>query len=190
MFVIGEIVVEDTVARRQFCCDLARCKGACCTVEGGRGAPLLDNETVELDAVLPFVRKYLSAEHLDVIGKYGAYEGPAGDRATTCYREKACVFVMMEDGIAKCAIEHAYNRGEVKWRKPLSCHLFPIRIRRFGGDILHYEEFSECEAAVTKGEKEGVALYDFLRDALVRAYGNQWYEKFRDACRMIAGAKK
>ncbi len=187
MFVIGEIVVEDTVARTQFHCDLARCKGACCTVEGGRGAPLLDHETVELEAVLPYVRKYLSAQHLDVIGKQGIVEGPPGDRVTTCVDEKACVFVMVENGIAKCAIEHAWQRGEVGWRKPLSCHLFPIRIRRFGGDILYYEEFSGCAPALVKGEKEGVNLFSFLREALVRAYGAGWYEQFRNVCRSLAG---
>jgi hypothetical protein len=154
-------------------------------VEGGRGAPLLDREIVELEAVLPHVRKYLSTEHLNVIEKEGIFEGSPGDRATTCFEGRACVFVMMDNGIAKCAIEHAYFRGEVQWQKPLSCHLFPIRIRRFGGDILHFEEFSECEAALLKGKNENIPSYDFLRDSLIRAYGAQWYERFRDACKKI-----
>jgi hypothetical protein len=185
MFVIEEIVVEDTVARTQFHCDLARCKGACCTVEGGRGAPLLDHEVLELEAVLPHVRKYLSADHLNVVENKGIFEGPPGDMVTTCFNHQACVFVMMDDGIAKCAIEYAFFRGEVRWRKPLSCHLFPIRIRHFGGSILYLEEFSECAPAIEKGKHESRPLYDFLKEALVRAYGAEWYKKFRDACVFI-----
>ena len=188
MFVIGEIVVEDTVARTQFHCDLARCKGACCTIEGGRGAPLLDHETLELEAVLPYVRKYLSADHLDVIENKGIYEGPPGDIVTTCHKFQACVFVMMDDGVAKCAIEHAFFRGEVGWRKPLSCHLFPVRVRHFGGSILYFEKFPECTSALVKGQTDGIALYDFLKDALLRAYGDEWYSKFRDAC-VLTGKK-
>ncbi len=187
MFVIGEVVIEDTVARTQFRCDLARCKGACCTVEGGRGAPLLDHEIVELEAVLPYVRKYLNADHLKVIEQQGVFEGSPGDRVTTCFNHQACVFVMMNDGIARCAIEHAFFQGEVLWQKPLSCHLFPIRIRHFGGDILYFEEFSGCEAALLKGKKEGILLSDFTKDALVRAYGNQWYGKFCDVCKKFNG---
>ena len=187
MLVIGEVVVEDTVARTQFHCNLARCKGACCTVEGGRGAPLLDHEIIELEAVLPHVRKYLNAEHLNVIEKHGVFEGQPGNRATTCFEHRACVFVIVDDGIARCAIEHAYFRGEVHWQKPLSCHLFPIRVRHFGGDILYFEEFSECNTALLKGKNEKVPLYDFIKDALVRAYGIQWYEQFRDACKKFNG---
>jgi hypothetical protein len=182
MFVIEDIVVDDTVARTQFHCDLARCKGACCTVEGGRGAPLLDHEVLELEAVLPHVRKYLSADHLAVIENSGIIEGPPGDLVTACFNHRACVFVMMDDGIAKCAIEYAFFRGEVRWRKPLSCHLFPIRIRHFGGSILYVEEFSECAPAIIKGKSENIPLYGFLHDALIRAYGGEWYTKFRDAC--------
>lgn len=187
MFVIGEVVVEDTVACTQFHCDLARCKGACCTVEGGRGAPLLDHEVKELEAVLPHVRKYLSADHLNVIEKEGVSEGPPGDRTTTCFEHRACVFVMMDGKVAKCAIQHAFYKGEIHWQKPLSCHLFPIRIRRFGGDILHFEEFAECDSALLKGRKEKVSLYDFTKDALTRAYGTEWYGQFHEACMTFNG---
>ncbi len=187
MFVIGEVVVDDTVACTQFHCDLARCKGACCTVEGGRGAPLFEHEIIELEAVLPHIRKYLSADHINVIEKQGVFEGPPGDRVTTCFNRQACVFVMVDEGIARCAIELAYFRGEAHWQKPLSCHLFPIRIRHFGGDILHFEEFSECESALLKGKNEKIPIYDFVKDALVRAYGVQWYEQFLVACKKIDG---
>ncbi len=182
MFAIGDVIIEDTVAVTRFCCDLSRCKGACCTIEGGRGAPLLDAEIPEIQTILPAVRQYLRPEYLRLIDAEGPYEGKAGDYATSCYEQRACVFVMEKDGIAGCAIEHAFLRGEVGWRKPLSCHLFPIRIRKFGGDILHIEMFSECKPAYRKGAREGVMAYDFLREPLIRAYGEEWYKEFRAAC--------
>ncbi len=199
MFAIGEVIVDDRVAATQFCCDLIKCKGGCCTVEGGRGAPLYDDEIKEIQAILPKVRRYLNSEYLRLIDKEGPFEGRPGNYATTCYDERACVFVMWEsserspsdmpsaeeDGIAKCAIEHAWSRGEIKWRKPLSCHLFPIRIRKFGGDILFVEKFSECPPAYKKGAKEGMMLYDFLRDPLIRAYGEKWYQEFRNTCQEL-----
>jgi len=189
MFAIGNVIVEDSVAVTRFCCDLARCKGACCTVEGGRGAPLLDQEIKTLKAILPKIRHYLKPEHLRLIDQEGPFEGTPGDYATTCYNHKACVFVMEEGGIARCAIEHAYMKGEIEWRKPLSCHLFPIRVRHFGGDILYVEKFSECQPAYSVGIKNGIMLYDFLREPLIRAYGEDWYKEFRRACEELTTQK-
>ena len=180
-----DIVVDPVIPTLRFRCDVKRCKGACCTIPGGRGAPLLDEEIAEIHRVYPIVRKYLSKEHRDVIEKDGMFEGRSGDFVTTCVGRKACVFVTFEDGIARCAIEKAYLNGEVAWRKPLSCHLFPIRIDRgVQGQRLRYEYLDDCAPGLENGSQTNVALPVFARDALVRAYGQEWYDRFLASCRI------
>src|SRR5271169_3267359 len=127
MFIVQETIVEDIIARKRFACDLLQCKGGCCTLPGGRGAPLDDDEISEIRQAFPFARKYLSAAHLDAIATHGMIEGVPGSHATVCVNGKACVFVYYEDSIAKCSLEKAYLAGETTWRKPISCHLFPLR---------------------------------------------------------------
>ena len=178
MFLIAETLIDPEISQARFCCDVAVCKGACCSLEGGRGAPLEENETVEIEAAFPFVRKYLSDDHLKTIEQSGMVEGPPGSRATVCVDQKACVFAFFEDGIARCSFERAYRDGEIKWRKPLSCHLFPIRVSRFGTSIVRYEKIDECEAGRIKGDAEGISLVDFLEDPLVRKFGKSWYDTF------------
>ena len=177
LFVIENVAVDGSLVERKFACDLLKCKGACCSLPGGRGAPLLDSEIPEMEAVLPEVLPLLSEEKRRVIEKSGFYEGPRGDYATTCVDDEDCVFVYREDGIAKCAIERAFNDGKTGFRKPISCHLYPIRINRFGGDILRYHEIAECKPAVKKGESENVGVIEFLKIPLTRMYGEEWYGK-------------
>ena len=177
LFVIENVAVDGSLVERKFACDLLKCKGACCSLPGGRGAPLLDSEIPEMEAVLPEVLPLLSEEKRRVIEKSGFYEGPRGDYATTCVDDEDCVFVYRENGIAKCAIERAFNDGKTGFRKPISCHLYPIRINRFGGDILRYHEIAECKPAVKKGESENVGVIEFLKIPLTRMYGEEWYGK-------------
>lgn len=189
MFIIGEAVVDNEVARASFCCHLEQCKGACCTREGGRGAPLEDDEVLELEKAYPIVKRYLDEKNIRVIEREGLYEGFPGSYATTCVERRECVFVCFEDGIAHCSLEKAYLNGETDWRKPLSCHLFPLRIRSAGREFLHYEVIPECAAGRRRGTAEKVKLYEFLREPLVRKYGKAWYEKFRQYCeRLNTGA--
>ncbi len=177
LFVIENVAVDGSLVERKFACDLLKCKGACCSLPGGRGAPLLDSEIPEMEAVLPEVLPLLSEEKRRAIEKSGFYEGPRGDYATTCIDDEDCVFVYRENGIAKCAIERAFNDGKTGFRKPISCHLYPIRINRFGGDILRYHEIAECKPAVKKGESENVGVIEFLKTPLTRMYGEEWYGK-------------
>jgi len=186
MIEIQDIVVDPVIPTLRFRCDVKRCKGACCTIPGGRGAPLLDEEIAEIDKVYPVVRKYLSEEHRDIIKDQGMVEGQSGDFVTTCVEGKACVFVTYEDGIARCAIEKAYLNGEITWRKPLSCHLFPIRIDRgLQGQRLRYEHLDDCAPGLEKGSQTDVSLPAFARDALIRAYGQEWYDRFLVYCRSV-----
>lgn len=188
MFVIGEVVVDDEVAQTSFCCDLSACKGACCCIEGGRGAPLEDEEVGAIEKVLPVVWHYLSPASRRVIETAGPVEGSPGNFATTCIGNRECVFVYFEDGIARCTFEKAYERGETGWRKPLSCHLFPVRVRSWGRDSVHYEVIDECLGGRVRGREQQIPLHGFLREPLVRKYGEEWYAQFQKQCVVMGGA--
>ncbi|MGB2868222.1 MAG: DUF3109 family protein [Bacteroidota bacterium] len=177
MFIVQETRVESSIPDIRFACELKACKGACCTMPGGLGAPLLDSELSEIEQALPVVQRYLDENHLQTIKKQGMWEGHSGSYTTTCYQHAACVFVTYEDGIAKCSFEKAFFRGEISWRKPLSCHLFPLRVRGDHRDQLHFEYLPECRPALENGARKGARLVDFLKEALVRAKGTPWYEE-------------
>jgi hypothetical protein len=183
MFIVGEAVIDDDVARAPFCCDLAVCKGACCSLAGGRGAPLEDAEVIEIERAYPLVKRYLPEHHIHTIETEGLVEGRPGDFATVCISERECVFAYFEEDVAQCGFEKAFLDGHTGWRKPLSCHLFPIRVRKFGREFIRYEQIEECRAGRARGEKERIQLYDFLRTSLVRNYGESWYESFRALCK-------
>lgn len=183
MFVIGEVKIDEEIADARFACDLTACQGACCTLPGGRGAPLREDEVARLESALPSVRKYLSPEHLELIARRGVAEGGDGDRTTTCIDDRACVFVFYEEGIARCSIEKSFLAGEIDWRKPFSCHLFPLRRSSGVSERMRYERIPECDPALRQGRRKDIALHDFLREALIRTYGDQWYQDFRKECR-------
>ncbi|HEY4612810.1 MAG TPA: DUF3109 family protein [Bacteroidota bacterium] len=185
MFLIQETIVDGSIATTKFACDLERCKGACCTLHGGRGAPLLESELDEIRNAFPAVKKYLSEKHLQTIETHGLFEGGPGDYSTACVDNRACVFVTYEHGIARCSFEKAYLNGEVSWRKPSSCHLFPIRVDSRERKHLRYEFLAECAPALERGEREGIFLSDFLDDALTRELGNEWYTEFSEYCRTV-----
>ena len=168
------IEIDPDIHLTSFACDLRACKGACCTLPGGRGAPLLDEELDHIAAVLPVVLPTLSDEHRAAIGDHGPTEGSEGDHHTTCVNNSACVFVTYDGPIALCSIEQAYHRGEIAWRKPLSCHLFPIRVDTRPSLYARFEFIPQCLPAIHKGRAEKIPLVTFLSDALERAFGTSW----------------
>jgi len=182
VFTIGQVTVEEDVARASFCCDTTRCLGVCCTLEGARGAPLRDDELQELIAAFPAAKSYLSPRALATIEKEGLFEGLAGDYATRCVDGRECVFAYFEHTMARCSFERAFNEGKTSWRKPISCHLFPIRVSKNGRDLLRYLQIPECQAGREQGRHEEMPLREFLRDPLVRVYGEVWYQKFTEVC--------
>jgi len=188
MFVIGEAVVDEGVAGASFACEVRACRGACCTIPGGRGAPLEDAEVEEIAGAFPHAKQFLGEVSLRAIGSGGFVEGTPGDYATACIGGRECVFAYFEEGIARCSFEAAYERGLTRWRKPLSCHLFPVRIRHFGKDYLRYEMIEECAPGRLNGESARVPLAGFLREPLVRRYGQAWYDEFMRACAAHAAA--
>lgn len=184
MFASNIIPIEDVLVRKEifetrFSCDLEKCKGACCTLESDFGAPLLPDEVVKIREILDTVFEYLPEEHKKIIEKSGFYDMHDDEFMTKSVNNKACVFVFFDNGIAKCGIEKAFFDGKVDFRKPISCHLFPIRISRFGGEVLRYEKFSECTPALNKGKEENITIAEFCEDSLTRLYGSKWYSEFK-----------
>lgn len=177
LLVIDNVAIEGNLPDRKFACDVLKCKGACCSLPGGRGAPLVDSEIEEIRETLPAVLPMLSEKKSKTIEQFGFYEGEKGDYATTCVDDIDCIFVYRENEIAKCAIERAFNEGKVSFRKPISCHLYPIRVNQFGGDILRYHEISECKPGIKRGKSENVSVIEFVKAALVRLYGEEWFNK-------------
>lgn len=182
MVIIGDITVDDAVTTERFSCDLAKCKGACCTLEGGRGAPLLDDEKKLVERHAPATRKYLSPRHLAVLDRAGPVDGFPGWFATTCVDDRACVFVSYDGDIARCAFELAFRNGEIPWRKPVSCHLFPLRYSGGSAGVLRYEKIPECSAGREKGEADDTRLHDFLKDAITRRFGPDWHGLLGEEC--------
>jgi len=180
--VLKGMLVDDAITDVKFACDLSRCKGACCTIPGHRGAPLLDEEVEEVEKAYPIVRRYLSYRHRDTIEERTMFQGRPGDYTTQVVDRQACVFVIFEEGIAKCAFEKAYLNNEIGWRKPISCHLFPIRVDRGLPMRLRYEQIQVCQPAMELGQQQGISLSEFLRTALLRAFGDTWYDEFLDYC--------
>ena len=187
MIKIGEAVVEEKIFHEQFACDLQQCHGACCTIPGGRGAPLLDSEVDIILEALPVVKKHLPAEHLARIESAGSVEGDPGNFATSCVNHRACVFVYYEGRIAKCSFERAYLDGELAWRKPLSCHLFPIRINERELTTINYEPIHECIPGKQNGWSKHIPLSDFLQEPLQRAFGNEWMAEFHHIGKQVSG---
>jgi Protein of unknown function (DUF3109) len=185
MFVSNIIPVEDVLVRSEifnakFECNLDKCKGACCTLESEFGAPLLEEEVGKIAKILDIIKVYLPKIHVDEIEENGFYEVKNGEFLTRSINNRACVFVYYDGEIAKCGIERAFLDKKVKFKKPISCHLFPIRVSKFGGPVLKYEKFSGCKPALEKGENNNLNLIDFCRESLIRLYGSKWYSKLTE----------
>ncbi len=176
---IDGILVSRELLERKFVCDLAKCKGACCTMESDYGAPLLEDEIEQITPILDKVFKYLPQESVEEIRKNGFWEKKEGTLLVKSINRRDCVFVYYEGDIAKCAIEKAYNENEVDFPKPISCHLFPVRVAEFGGPVLKFEEYTECKPALEKGERENVNVLDFLKNSIIRSYGKTFFKKIQ-----------
>lgn len=183
MFAVDDVLVSDDLLNAPFSCHLSACRGACC-VQGESGAPLVSDERDVLEDLLPVVRKYLRPEAVEVIEKKGVWEQVGREEfATTCVGGAECVFVSYDGPVAQCAIQLAYQDGQTNFPKPISCHLFPVRVEKLGEhDALNYERVALCKSAVRKGRRESTELIDFLKAPLTRKYGAAWYDRFREAC--------
>lgn len=177
---IENILVGREIVKGQFACDLEKCKGACCTLDSEYGAPIKPEELEKIDSVLDAVKEYLPKAHKREIESKGFYEKKDNEMMIRSFNNKACVFVHYENNIAKCGIEKAFLDGKSNFRKPISCHLFPIRVSDFGGDVLRFEKFDECLPALAKGKLEKINLLDFCKDSLIRKYSENWFLKLKE----------
>lgn len=179
MLKVDDILVSDQVITEKFICDLSKCKGACC-VEGESGAPLEEDELKALEKVYPKVKPYLTDEGIKAIEAQGFYLKDDDDEWVTplMWPGGPCAYTVFENGIALCGIEKAYRDKKIKFYKPISCHLYPIRVLKTkSGDALNYHEWEGCSPACKLGKKEKVRVYEFLKTALTRKYGEAWYNK-------------
>ena len=187
MILIDDIIISDDVIETQFVCDLSACKGACC-VEGDGGAPLEKEEIEILQRNLDKILPYLTPEGRKVIEKQGVFtmdDGEYTDYATPLIKGGACAFVTYrKDGTAGCGIEDAYNDGKINFRKPVSCHLYPIRIKNHDTmTAVNYDEWEICNAACVLGKKLKIPLYKFVKDGLVRKFGQEFYDVLEQAAK-------
>lgn len=181
MFQIGRTLISEEILEEAFVCDLSACKGACC-VEGSAGAPLQEEETRTLEAVYPDVRPYLRPEGIEAIEAQGTFvKGSDGDWETPLVRGKECAYVVFEKGVALCGLEKAWKEGATTWRKPVSCHLYPVRVREYTRiTAVNYHQWQICDPACRLGQELKVPVYRFVREALIRKFGEQWYAELEE----------
>jgi hypothetical protein len=183
MISIGKTLVSDDVLEEHFVCDLAKCKGECC-IAGDYGAPLDPTELAEIDKYYPIIKPLMQkkgVESVEKLGKYG--KDDEGEWVTPLIDGHAeCAYTIFEDGIAKCAFEKAYYDGLIPWKKPISCHLYPVRIRKLKNyEAVNYDRWEICAPACKLGKSLKVPVYKFLRESLIRKYGEEWFKELEIA---------
>lgn len=179
MFQLEKAIVSDDILEKEFVCNLSACKGACC-VDGDAGAPLEDDELVVLKEIYPKIKPYLTEKGVEAIESQGFYTtNEFGEHETTLIDGADCAYVTYDDkGTALCGIEEAYNQGEVSFKKPISCHLYPIRLRQYTDFVaVNYHQWEICDDACSLGQSLEVPVFKFLKEALIRKFGQNWYDK-------------
>lgn len=185
---IDNVLVSTDIFTEYFCCDLDACKGICC-VEGDAGAPVTIDEIAGIEDAIDTVWDDLSATAQAVIDKQGvAYTDRDGDLVTSIVGGKDCVFTCYEKGCCLCALERAWRAGKTAFCKPISCALYPIREKKLSNGMvaLNYNRWDVCHDAVKKGNELSLPVYRFLRDPLVRRFGEDFYQQLCDAAQLLA----
>ncbi len=182
MLQIDNTIVSLDLIERNFVCDLKKCKGACC-IQGDSGAPLEQEELEIIENIYPSIKSYLTKEGDDAIKSQGAYTIDSdGDYVTTLINNQECAYAYFENGIAKCSIEKAFYDGAIDFKKPLSCHLYPVRVKKYEDfNGINYDKSNLCKSAVRLGNKINQPLFVFLKEALTRKFGVKWYEQLQYA---------
>ncbi|MEE0976118.1 MAG: DUF3109 family protein [Bacteroidales bacterium] len=175
MLLVGECIVSEDIKDVKFCCDLSKCKGCCC-VEGDAGAPLLKEEIKIIEDRLAEIKPFMREEGVKMIENGFWDEDFEGDLCTKIIEGRECVFLKYENDIALCAIEQAYRQGKIDFCKPISCHLYPIRVKDYGEfQALNYHKWDICKDAVNS--KNALPLYKMLKEPLIRRFSEQWYDE-------------
>ena len=177
MFQLGKTLVSEDIIEKDFVCNLSACKGACC-IDGEAGAPLNEEEVKILQDVYPKVKPFMRQQGIDAVEDQGtSIVTKDGELETPLINNADCVYVAFDDkGTALCAIEEAYNQGLVNWKKPISCHLYPIRVQDYSEfSAVNYHKWEICNDACALGKELQVPVYKFVKQALVRKFGEDWY---------------
>ena len=186
MIEIGKTLISTELLEEHFVCDLNKCKGECC-IAGDYGAPLDKSELKEIDKYYPIVKPLLQKKGIKSIEEQGLYvKDDEGEWVTPLINEnEECAFTIFENGIAKCSFEKAYYDGQIPWKKPISCHLYPVRIKKLKNyDALNYDRWDVCAPACKLGKSLKVPVYQFLKESLTRKYGEEWYNELTLAAEM------
>lgn len=187
MIQIDDKIVSIDLLREKFCCDIAHCKGICC-VDGNAGAPLEIGEADILEQEYEAYKPYLTAEGMEAIREQGfVVVDSEGDYTTPLIDQGECAFAYQEKGITLCAIERAHREGLTYFKKPISCHLYPIRLATFkNGSIgLNYHRWGVCSGAVSLGNKEGIPVYRTLQEAITRRFGAEFFDTLCQAEKLL-----
>lgn len=180
MILIDEVLIESPVVEEYFACNVSACQGACCW-EGDYGAPLDSDEIEIINTLLPKILPLLSQESQRVIKKKATvFYSEIKKEGTPLLDDKSCAYLIQEDNIAKCAFEVLHSTGDSDWQKPISCHLYPIRIEKqhqSGFSQLRYDKWDICSPGCQKGKESNIRLIDFAKTALIRKYGEEWFNR-------------
>ena len=186
MLQIGETIISLDVIEKYFVCNLDKCKGNCC-IYGDSGAPLEKNEAKQIKKKINIIKKYLTEKGKEVIKNMGvSMIDSDGDLVTPLIDNAACAYVYFDNGIAKCAIEKAFLEKKIDFRKPVSCHLYPIRIKKYSTfDAVNYDQWDICKSARKLGAEKQVNVFRFLKEPLIRKYGEEWFSELEIASQNI-----
>jgi hypothetical protein len=185
MFQLGKTIVSEEIIENDFVCNLSACKGGCC-VDGNAGAPLEEKETEILVDVYRAVKPFLRKEGIDAIEDQGAFvKGEDGEWETPLVNGSECAYVVFDqNGIVKCGIEEAYDKGVIGWKKPVSCHLYPVRVQEYSTlTAVNYHRWEICDPACSLGATLQVPIYQFVKDALIRKFGKSWYAELEQVAK-------
>ena len=181
MLIHRHTLISEDIFEKEFVCNIARCRGVCCS-EGDYGAPLGEGETALIEENLDAIKPFMAQTALEKLAREGFHEqDPEGETVTKCISDKDCIFAVYENDAYACAIEKAYNAGASTFKKPLSCHLYPVRVSRVGDyTALNYDKWNICSPACQLGAQLKVPVYAFLKDALTRSFGQEWYDELNE----------
>lgn len=186
MFQIGKTIVSEDIIEKDFVCNLTACQGGCC-VDGDAGAPLTKEETAILGEIYPKVKPFLRKKGIEAIEKQGtSVVGEDGELETPLIEGKDCAYVIFDGKTALCGIEQAYNQGVISWKKPVSCHLYPVRVKDYSDfAAVNYHRWDICSPACSLGQELSVPIYKFVKEALIRKFGESWYEELETVAKEL-----
>lgn len=191
MIKIKDTLISLDIIEKKFVCDLTKCKGACC-VHGDSGAPIEDHEVEILEQIYPKLKSYLRQEGINAIEEQGTWIiDIENDKVTPLINNQECAYVVFEDDIAKCAIEKAYFDKKIKFQKPVSCHLYPVRVKKYSDFFaVNYDSWEICKPALKLGKDKDVPVFEFTKESLLRKFGKDWYRHLRIVAKELAKNKE